>query len=597
MMRLAPRFTFGVLLTASVLLPALARAQSVTLAWNPSPESDVAGYRLSVGNASRTYTTQIDVGNTTTYEFTGIDLSADYFFAVQAYSFSGFFSDFSSEVRLPATIGRTVISNFAANASYPLLVGRTVTWSTVATSNRGAVEYKFLRLTPSGQWIVEQDYSRAPLFIWTPEWSDLGNHAIQVWARSVGSRAVYEAWAGTNPFSVSGSAIQLSADADFPLASGQPVKWTASIAGATAALEYRFVVLNHATGIWTVVREYAASNQAVWTPSAAGTYTMQAWARRARGTTVFDLWTASGPLTISRAPLEVTGLDVNTAMPTTTGTTLTWTARIRGGDAGPIQYQFVRFSSRAGWEIVRPYSLASSYTWTPSWADEGQYTMQVWVRNAGSVSAYDAWRGSEFFEVRRAPIAITAPAVFPVPPGTPVNWTATIADPSVPFEYQFLLYTASTGTWSVARAYGASPNFRWTPSAVGTYAPQIWARRVGSTEAFEEWRSTGFLEVSVSPATVLSLTPSVSMPGRVGDSVTWTAVASGGAAPLQYKFLLFNETAGWSILRDWSPASSVAWTPASAHVGQNAIQVWVRSAGSAATFEDWRGSGLFVIRP
>jgi hypothetical protein len=165
-------------------------------------------------------------------------------------------------------------------------------------------------------------------------------------------------------------------------------------------------------------------------------------------------------------------------------------------------------------------------------------------------------------------------------------------------EYQYLLYSGSTGTWSVARPFDASPAFTWTPTAAGTYALQVWARRQGSIAPFDVWRSTGFLDVAITPAALVSLTPSISLPGRSGEPITWSATARGGtASPLQYKFLLFNEVAGWTILRDWGPGRSVTWTPSASHVGQNAIQVWVRSAGSAAGFEDWRASGLFVIRP
>ena len=42
-----------------------AHAASVTLIWNPSPGTNVAGYNVYYGVATRTYTNKVNVGNTT----------------------------------------------------------------------------------------------------------------------------------------------------------------------------------------------------------------------------------------------------------------------------------------------------------------------------------------------------------------------------------------------------------------------------------------------------------------------------------------------------------------------------------------------------
>ncbi len=89
-------------LGAAILLVALtASAQgqnSVTLAWNPSPDSAIAGYRLYQGVASRTYTNKINTGSVTTGTVSNLVSGATYFFAVTAYDTNGSESAFSSEV-------------------------------------------------------------------------------------------------------------------------------------------------------------------------------------------------------------------------------------------------------------------------------------------------------------------------------------------------------------------------------------------------------------------------------------------------------------------------------------------------------------------
>jgi hypothetical protein len=83
----------------SVGLAEYASAQSsVTLAWDPSTGSEVAGYRLYEGGASKAYTNTIDTGNVTTQSVSGLTAGGTYFFAVTAYDTNGLESDFSNEI-------------------------------------------------------------------------------------------------------------------------------------------------------------------------------------------------------------------------------------------------------------------------------------------------------------------------------------------------------------------------------------------------------------------------------------------------------------------------------------------------------------------
>lgn len=69
-----------------------------TLSWNPNSESDLAGYKIYYGNASRVYTTDIEVGNVTSYTIYNLTEGYTYYFAATAYDFSGNESGYSNEV-------------------------------------------------------------------------------------------------------------------------------------------------------------------------------------------------------------------------------------------------------------------------------------------------------------------------------------------------------------------------------------------------------------------------------------------------------------------------------------------------------------------
>ena len=62
--------------------------------------------------------------------------------------------------------------------------------------------------------------------------------------------------------------------------------------------------------------------------------------------------------------------------------------------------------------------------------------------------------------------------------------------------------------------------------------------------------------------------------------ITWTAVASGGVAPLQYQFQRYSSATGlYTVVQDWSTSHTFSWTPTPAEAGRYFIGVYVRSAG------------------
>jgi hypothetical protein len=84
---------------AALLLGAVAcRAESVALAWNRSPDTNVIGYRIYYGGAAGSYTNMIDVGDVTNAVVTGLVEGGTYFFAATAYNVVHLESVYSSEV-------------------------------------------------------------------------------------------------------------------------------------------------------------------------------------------------------------------------------------------------------------------------------------------------------------------------------------------------------------------------------------------------------------------------------------------------------------------------------------------------------------------
>jgi hypothetical protein len=71
---------------------------TIKLAWDPSTDPDVAGYKVYYGTAPRIYGPGIDVGNVTTYALTGLIKGQKYYITITAYTKSNRESRFSNEV-------------------------------------------------------------------------------------------------------------------------------------------------------------------------------------------------------------------------------------------------------------------------------------------------------------------------------------------------------------------------------------------------------------------------------------------------------------------------------------------------------------------
>jgi hypothetical protein len=89
-------FFFAVLF-AVMQLSAFATG-SVTLAWNASTDSSVAGYNVYYGGASGAYTNKICAGDATNATISGLVEGTTYYFAATTYASSSMESPFSSEV-------------------------------------------------------------------------------------------------------------------------------------------------------------------------------------------------------------------------------------------------------------------------------------------------------------------------------------------------------------------------------------------------------------------------------------------------------------------------------------------------------------------
>ncbi|MFN0144356.1 MAG: S8 family serine peptidase, partial [Mycobacterium sp.] len=91
--------------------------------------------------------------------------------------------------------------------------------------------------------------------------------------------------------------------------------------------------------------------------------------------------------------------------------------------------------------------------------------------------------------------------------------------------------------------------------------------------------------------TSVALTSDLASPQPPGTPVTFTATPTGGVAPHQYKWMVYNGVA-WSM-QPWTTASTFTWTPGA--TGAYYVGVWVKSDGNSADAAEVPESVAFTV--
>jgi hypothetical protein len=149
---------------------------SVTLEWDRNTETNVSGYIISYGTAPGVYTTNVDVGNQTTWSTDTLQGGVRYYFVVRAYNTSGLTSVYSNEVTAvaahqpPEPISVTPGSGSTNGGSGLTITGRNfLSGATVMVGNKTALSSVFVNSTtmtaivppgvagPADVWVLNPD--------------------------------------------------------------------------------------------------------------------------------------------------------------------------------------------------------------------------------------------------------------------------------------------------------------------------------------------------------------------------------------------------------------------------------------------------------
>jgi hypothetical protein len=122
---------------------------SVTLDWDASTSTDIAGYNVYYGAASGSYTQMVSVGKATQTTITGLTAVTTYFFAVTASDSVGLESSYSDEASLLVPGPQPILSLVRAGTESALLWPTNFPGYTLQYSSNPIGEWTNLTSDPS----------------------------------------------------------------------------------------------------------------------------------------------------------------------------------------------------------------------------------------------------------------------------------------------------------------------------------------------------------------------------------------------------------------------------------------------------------------
>src|SRR5437762_1422854 len=209
--------------------------------------------------------------------------------------------------------------------------------------------------------------------------------------------------------------------------------------------------------------------------------------------------------------------------------------------------------------MVQDWSSSATFAWTP--ATMNSYTVEVWARSAGNnADAYEAYKDIAYTVSAAQPLsfsATTADKASPQATGTTITFTANASGGTSPYQYKWWLKSGST--WSMVQDWSSSATFAWTPGTANSYTVEVWGRSAGNNaDTYEAYKDLAYTTTVGTPLTFSATTTDKASPQAAGTTITFTANASGGTAPYQYKWWVKNGST-WSMVRDWSTSATFAW--------------------------------------
>jgi hypothetical protein len=432
---------------------------------------------------------------------------------------------------------------------------------------------------------------------------------VGIWNLNYGGGAP-ELWSALRSHFGACASVSASVSPASPQLTGTTVVISATASGCATPL-YQFWLLPPGSTTWQVAQAYSRATTYTWNTAgqATGTYLYSVWVRDSGSTGATcgylgcnDAYFPGTAFTLGRA---CTSVSASTApgSPELTGTTVVFSAG-SSGCPHPL-YQFWVRPPGSGWQVVQPYSSATTYKWNTGALGTGTYLYSVWARDDVSpgvqcnfLGCKDAVTPAPSYNLGK-PCASVTDSATPAPPrlaGAAVTFSATSTGCPKPL-YQYWVLAPGSSTWQILQPWTTATTYSWNTSglAPGTYLYTAWARDTASTGAQCSYLGCTDTFFAARPYTVArpcaAVGASVSPPSpqRSGTQITFSASSTGCAQPLYQFWVLPPGSHTWEIVQPYSTSDTFRWNTAGLPLGTYMYSVWVRDAASSCQLCSYLG--------
>ena len=314
----------GVSLTANQQSPALSTFSTVQCTAVATGGTGTYQYKFMVKNSSdNVWTTPQDWDSSNTFDWTP-DQVGSYTIQVRARN-AGSIAAYEASRNLTFTVVNeepvTAVSLAVTNGkNSPAVIG-TIQFTAEATGTTGGYEYEYrVKNTAGTSGATLREYSAEATFDWTP--SEAGIYTIQVRARNAGSLAAYEASrylaftvVENSPVTAVSLVITNGKKSPGDLGAIGTVQFSAAATGTTNNYEYLFMVKNSIDNVWITLQDWSGSGTFPWTPTEAGSYTIQVRARNVGSSAAYETYQKWYFKITNNPVVAITPMSINILLP------------------------------------------------------------------------------------------------------------------------------------------------------------------------------------------------------------------------------------------------------------------------------------------
>ncbi len=476
-------------------------------------------------------------------------------------------------------------ASISASIPSPQATGAQVTFSS-ATSVCATPQWRFWVQAPGGAWKIAQDYSSNRYFTWT-DTGRPGTYQIEVDVRS-SPNVSYDSVARLTYALSSCASAALSLDHSSPQRPGVAIALTGT-ATCPGTAQYRFWV-QPPGGAWGIVQDYGATNIYSWntTGKAVGTYGLELDVRNQGATGTYEAVARATFALVT--PCTTPTLSVSPASPQAIGTQVLLTSTT--AVCPHPQWRFWIQPPGGAWTVVQGYSSTRTYTWNTTGKTSGTYHLEVDVRDTSTRDSYDAVANMTTVLATCGGATLSTDKASPQPPGSTMRLTGSASCPGTA-QYRFWIRQPG-GSWNIVQDYSSASTFTWNTAGKpnGWYGLEVDVRDLGSTATYETVANLNFL---VDACTAATLRADKTSPQPRGTTIVLTGGATCRGTP-QYRFWVKAPGGAWTIVQDYSSASTYRWNTTGLPAGTYGLEVDVRDQGSTAVYETVANRS-FVISP